>query len=271
MKIIKRIFEIFTNSKIIFPLLSIIFIYSLFNEYQSPREYQRESMLKNEVKQRIKIANFLFSNKNKQEIISYLEKEFNVKIKNTFYENLKFDYPENLSQFVNSEITLIPSQNSSQQNVLRHLPHYPLNYWARAIAAKEKAKKPCEIVKVLNKYIYNSVIYDRDKSISTETSDYHNLIFGLKRKTGRCFDYARYLEEFCRSIGIPARLILYKYKGKSGGHVIVEVYLTDKGKWLIFDPTLSDYFSDDEPFNSLKDYKKKRYIKSFDYEREVGL
>lgn len=63
----------------------------------------------------------------------------------------------------------------------------------------------------------------------------------LKQGLGDCTEYSELMVALCRSIGIPARIVIGKSfsRFKVGYHNWVEVFLEEKG-WVPFDPTWSD-------------------------------
>lgn len=236
-----------------------------YNESERITEYSdmRKITEKEKVEERIKIANLIFSNKelSKDAVIKIVEENMKVKIKDP---NFKFRITQKYNTYLNSEKTYIWCYNAYQQNVLYHINNENLRIWTLGIMERYKAKTPKEVVLGITDYLSRSIIYPNKNYFDNRTNSYE-IGFGLKRKTGVCWDYSRYAVEFARSIGIPARVIAI-ISPRDGGHAICEFYIG--GKWIITDPTnrpkkywtkidnYISYISDNKYENKLKIVKE---------------
>ena len=104
------------------------------------------------------------------------------------------------------------------------------------ILSKSDDKTPFGTVKALS-------LYNSDYVIGTpkiqKMQDYLTEL--VIQKVGSCGDFSSLLSVMLAVRGIKSRIIgLYNYPDNSG-HVVIEVLI--RGKWVVFDPTYSSYFS----------------------------
>ncbi len=104
------------------------------------------------------------------------------------------------------------------------------------ILLKSDDQTPLGTLKALSLYSSNYVIgmpkIHESKNYLTEL---------VAQKVGGCGDFSALLSAMLTVRGIKSRFIgLYNYP-QHGGHVVIEVLIN--GRWVVFDPTYSSYFS----------------------------
>ena len=126
--------------------------------------------------------------------------------------------------------------------------HYPdpdhrIDQWAKAHVNEAGERGTLEVLRAITKAINNEFSYARREEMGTQTP-----IETLDKGSGSCRDFALFMMEAVRSIGIAARFVsgyLYDEKlvganqGMIGGgatHAWVQVFLPGAG-WVEFDPT----------------------------------
>ncbi|PTU32944.1 transglutaminase family protein [Stenotrophobium rhamnosiphilum] len=122
-------------------------------------------------------------------------------------------------------------------------PERRVDLWAKAFVMNSKAAGTLEVLTAITKAIHAQFSYARREEMGTQTP-----IETLEKGTGSCRDFALFMMEAVRSLGMAARFVsgyLYDEKlvgadqGVIGGgatHAWVQVFLPGAG-WVEFDPT----------------------------------
>ncbi|MES2490070.1 MAG: transglutaminase family protein [Pseudomonadota bacterium] len=122
-------------------------------------------------------------------------------------------------------------------------PERRIDQWAKAFVMNSNAAGTLEVLTAITKAIQSQFSYARREEMGTQTP-----IETLEKGTGSCRDFALFMMEAVRSLGMAARFVsgyLYDEKlvgadqGVIGGgatHAWVQVFLPGAG-WVEFDPT----------------------------------
>lgn len=122
-------------------------------------------------------------------------------------------------------------------------PDRRIDQWAKSFVTNSKAAGTLEVLTAITQAIQKQFIYARREEMGTQTP-----VETLERGSGSCRDFALFMMEAVRSLGIAARFVsgyLYDEKlvgagqGVIGGgstHAWVQVFLPGAG-WVEFDPT----------------------------------
>ena len=122
-------------------------------------------------------------------------------------------------------------------------PEHKIDQWAKSFVANSKAAGTLEVLTAITKAIQAEFTYARREEMGTQTP-----VETLEKGTGSCRDFALFMIEAVRSIGMAARFVsgyLYDEKlvganeGVIGGgatHAWAQVFLPGAG-WVEFDPT----------------------------------
>jgi transglutaminase-like putative cysteine protease len=122
-------------------------------------------------------------------------------------------------------------------------PERRIDQWAKAFVTNSKAAGTLEVLTAITQAIHAQFTYARREEMGTQTP-----IETLEKASGSCRDFALFMMEAVRSLGIAARFVsgyLYEEKllganqGMSGGgstHAWAQVFLPGAG-WIEFDPT----------------------------------
>jgi transglutaminase-like putative cysteine protease len=122
-------------------------------------------------------------------------------------------------------------------------PEHRVDAWVRAVCAEAGTGKTLEVLFAITRAIRNQFAYEVREDEGTRTPNET-----LRHGSGSCRDFALFMMEAVRSLGLAARFVSgYLYdesllgaeSGMVGGgasHAWVDVYLPGAG-WLPFDPT----------------------------------
>lgn len=128
-------------------------------------------------------------------------------------------------------------------------PEHKIDQWAKSFVTNSKAAGTLEVLTAITKAIQAQFSYARREEMGTQTP-----VETLEKGTGSCRDFALFMMEAVRSIGLAARFVsgyLYDEKligngqtqsqnqGVVGGgatHAWTQVFLPGAG-WVEFDPT----------------------------------
>jgi transglutaminase-like putative cysteine protease len=90
----------------------------------------------------------------------------------------------------------------------------------------------------LYEFIIHNFTYDREKVASKLSPDYlPDVEETMDSKKGMCYDYAVLFAVMTRSSGIPAKVAMGYHPDIYGYHAWNEVYLPQKGGWVVVDIT----------------------------------
>lgn len=122
-------------------------------------------------------------------------------------------------------------------------PDHKIDLWAKAFVINSKESDTLDILTTITKAIKEQFTYARREEMGTQTP-----IETLEKGSGSCRDFALFMMEAVRSLGMAARFVsgyLYDEKlagadeGVVGGgstHAWAQVFLPGAG-WIEFDPT----------------------------------
>ena len=122
-------------------------------------------------------------------------------------------------------------------------PDHRIDQWAKSFVINSKAAGTLEVLTAITQAIQAQFTYARREEMGTQTP-----IETLESKSGSCRDFALFMMEAVRSLGMAARFVsgyLYDEKlvganqGMIGGgstHAWAQVFLPGAG-WIEFDPT----------------------------------
>ena len=122
-------------------------------------------------------------------------------------------------------------------------PHHQVDAWVRAVCARAGTSNTLDVLIAITRDIKGRVVYQSRDDEGTRTP-----IETLRHSGGSCRDFALFMMEAVRSLGLAARFVSgYLYNdafpevddtvvGAGSTHAWVEVYLPGAG-WLPFDPT----------------------------------
>lgn len=122
-------------------------------------------------------------------------------------------------------------------------PDHKIDLWAKTFVSNSKGADTLEVLTLITKAIKDQFSYARREEIGTQTP-----IETLEKGSGSCRDFALFMMEAVRSLGMAARFVSgYLYdeelagadEGVVGGgstHAWVQVFLPGAG-WIEFDPT----------------------------------
>ncbi len=122
-------------------------------------------------------------------------------------------------------------------------PEHKVDLWAKTFARREGDPETLEVLNAINSAIHEQFSYARREEMGVQTP-----VETLEKGTGSCRDFALFMMEAVRSLGLAARFVSgYLYDeslvgadvGIVGGgatHAWVQVYLPGAG-WIEFDPT----------------------------------
>ncbi len=122
-------------------------------------------------------------------------------------------------------------------------PEHRIDQWAKSFVMNSKAAGTLEVLTAITQAIQKQFTYARREEMGTQTP-----IETLEKGSGSCRDFALFMMEAARSLGMAARFVsgyLYDEKlvgadqGMIGGgstHAWAQVFLPGAG-WVEFDPT----------------------------------
>jgi transglutaminase-like putative cysteine protease len=107
---------------------------------------------------------------------------------------------------------------------------------ARSLAAGLESEE--EKVAAFYEFMVKNFTYDREKAASRLSPDYlPDAEETLAGKKGICYDFAVLFAIMARSNGIPAKLVMGYHPEIADYHAWNEVYLPEKGGWVVVDVT----------------------------------
>jgi len=135
------------------------------------------------------------------------------------------------------ERTEKPLCGEEREYFLKNTTLIPVNEMTR-----QKALRIIEgdLAKTVKDKVYSIFNYVKKNFKYSSSERSRGFVYTTTKKKGDCGELSAVIASYCRSIGIPCRIMIGAFKGKDNHHAWNEVYIPEEG-WIPLDVTLAIY------------------------------